>query len=69
MVSILIQSFTFVVNNVSSWMYEIFDSTGAIMIYLGAIAVVGCIRLILRPYFGRPLVRGSDYATISNVKR
>lgn len=70
MVSTFIQSVSFLVNNVSSWMHEIFTKTDGIMIYLGAIAVFGSVRLLLRPFFGRRLANsGSDYAAPSDRKR
>lgn len=63
MVSTLVQYFSFLVNNVSSWMHSIFVETDAMIIYLGAIAVFGSVRLLLRPMFGRRLANsGSDYA-------
>lgn len=63
MVSTLVQHLSFMINNVSSWMHSIFVETDAMLIYLGAIAVFGSVRLLLRPFFGGRFVSGSDYAT------
>ena len=64
MVSVLIQYFTFIVANVSAWMHKIFEETGGIYIYLGALACFLFIRLLLRPFLGRRM--GSDFSRGGN---
>ena len=70
MVELIVQYLTFVVQNVSAWMYIIFDKSGGIVIYLGAIACFTSVRLLLRPFFDRRLANsGSDYAAPAEGRR
>lgn len=55
-VDLLVSAFT----SVSNWFGLVFDRTGTTGLYLGAIVIVLCVRLLLAPLLGAAISSGAS---------